>query len=177
MQDKYTLRKQIAVEVPVEKAFRVFTEGFDTWWPRTHHIGKPTMQQAIMEMKKGGRWYELGIDGSTTEWGKVVSVDPPTHIILIWQIDANWAYDPKLETQVEVTFQSQGSNRTLVTLLHKNLDRYGADYEKVMGSIGSDGGWLGLMKVFAAEAEGNIEEKNRMLREYEVGMAELVEHN
>ena len=173
MENNYTLTKQITVEAPVEKAFRVFTEGFDTWWPRTHHIGKPEMKQAVMEMKKGGRWYELGVDGTTCEWGKVVSVEPPTRIILTWQIDANWTYDPSLETEVEVTFKSKGPNSTLVTLEHRNLDRFGADYEKVMGSIGSDGGWLGLMKVFAAEAEGNLKEKNRMLRAYEVGTAEL----
>ena len=173
MEDKYTLRKQITVEVPIDKAFRVFTEGFDNWWPRTHHIGKPAMKQAVMEMKQGGRWYEIGVDGSTCEWGKVLKVDPPTRLLLSWQIDANFQAAPNLETEVEVTFLSEGPNRTLVTLLHKHLDRFGADYEKIMGSIGSDGGWLGLMKVFAAEAEGNLEEKNRMLREYEIGTAEL----
>ena len=173
MEDKYTIKRQVTVEVPIEKAFRVFTERFDAWWPRTHHIGKPAMKEAILEMKKGGRWYELGVDGSTCEWGKVVSVDEPARLVLLWQIDANFAYDPLLETEVEVTFQSEGSNKTLVTLLHKNLDRYGADYSKFMGSIGSEGGWLGLMKVFAAEAEGNIEEKNRRLREYAEGMPEV----
>ncbi|MEO6940964.1 MAG: SRPBCC family protein [Candidatus Kapaibacterium sp.] len=173
MQDNYTIKREITVAVPIEKAFRVFTEGFDAWWPRTHHIGKPEMKEAILEMKQGGRWYELGVDGSTTEWGKVVSVDPPARIVLLWQIDANWAYNPLLETEVEISFRSEGANKTHVTLLHKNLDRYGDDYSQFMGSLGSDGGWLGLMKVFAAEAEGNITEKNRMLKEYAVGMEEL----
>jgi len=27
--------------------FRVFTENFDSWWPRAHHIGKLDMKMAI----------------------------------------------------------------------------------------------------------------------------------
>jgi hypothetical protein len=30
--------KFITVEVSQEKAFKVFTEKFDCWWPSTHHI-------------------------------------------------------------------------------------------------------------------------------------------
>ena len=32
------VRKSVTVQASVDKAFRVFTEGVDTWWPRTHHI-------------------------------------------------------------------------------------------------------------------------------------------
>jgi hypothetical protein len=35
------------VKVGLEQAFRVFTEGFDTWWPRTHHVGKSPMTRAV----------------------------------------------------------------------------------------------------------------------------------
>ena len=34
---------------PVEKAFTTFTESFDTWWPRSHHIGTVEMAEAIIE--------------------------------------------------------------------------------------------------------------------------------
>jgi len=49
------LRKSITVRTSQENAFRVFTEGFDSWWPRSHHIGKSPMTKAIIECHVGGR--------------------------------------------------------------------------------------------------------------------------
>jgi hypothetical protein len=31
----------LTVEAPIERAFAVFTAGFASWWPRSHHIGEP----------------------------------------------------------------------------------------------------------------------------------------
>ena len=33
------VRKTIRVQASPERAFFVFTDDFDSWWPRTHHIG------------------------------------------------------------------------------------------------------------------------------------------
>src|SRR5438477_5848884 len=152
MTDTNTIHKEIIVNASQDKAFRVFTEGFDSWWPRTHHIAKVGMKQAIVEPKLGGRWYEKGIDGSECDWGKVIAWEPPKRFALTWQLTADYQYDPNFITEVEVTFESQGEKRTRVVLEHKNLDRYSTNQKKVMGSVGSDeGGWGLLIKVFAAE--------------------------
>ena len=37
------------VGVPIDKAFRVFTGSFNTWWPREFHIGQAEMAEAILE--------------------------------------------------------------------------------------------------------------------------------
>jgi hypothetical protein len=34
------VRKTVTVRASVDHAFKVYTEGFDTWWPRSHHIGR-----------------------------------------------------------------------------------------------------------------------------------------
>ena len=52
------VRKTITIKASVEHAFRVFTEGHDSWWPRTHHIGKVPMQKGIIETREGGRCYK-----------------------------------------------------------------------------------------------------------------------
>jgi hypothetical protein len=45
------VRRSVTVNASVERTFRVFSEGFDSWWPRTHHIGKSPMKKAIVEGK------------------------------------------------------------------------------------------------------------------------------
>jgi hypothetical protein len=47
----------VTVDAPVERAFAGFTEGFDSWWPRTHSIGAETLQVAVLEPRPGGRWF------------------------------------------------------------------------------------------------------------------------
>ena len=50
------VRKTITVEASPERAFRVFTDGIDTWWPREHHIGNAPLKKVIVEPKSGGCW-------------------------------------------------------------------------------------------------------------------------
>jgi len=59
-----SVRKTVTVNAPIDRAFDVFTSGFDSWWPRSHHIAKVDMAEAILEPRAGGRWYERGADGS-----------------------------------------------------------------------------------------------------------------
>lgn len=153
MTDLNTIHKEVIVNVSQEKAFRVFTEGFNSWWPRTHHIAKVEMKEAIIEPKLGGRWFEQGIDGSECLWGKVLAWEPPKRFALSWQLTAEYQYDPNFVTEVEVTFESLGTEKTRVILEHKHLDRYGVDEEKVKRSVGNEaGGWGGIMELYAATA-------------------------
>lgn len=157
MIDQNTVHKEIIVNASQEKAFRVFTESFDSWWPKTHHIAKIEMKESVMETKLGGRWYEKGIDGSECEWGKVIAWEPPKRFALTWQLTADYQYDPNFQTEVEVTFDSIGEGKTRVTLEHKYLDRYGKDMEKVKSSVGNEeGGWGGIMKLYAAVANEDV---------------------
>ena len=57
------VRKSITVDVPVEKAFEVFTERFGSWWPVSYSIGKSALKSAAIEPRVGGR--SLGASGAT----------------------------------------------------------------------------------------------------------------
>jgi uncharacterized protein YndB with AHSA1/START domain len=80
------VRKSIRVNASVEHAFRVFTEGFDSWWPRSHHIGKVPMKKAVIEAVAGGRCYSEQTDGTECDWGTVLVWDPPRRLVIAWQI-------------------------------------------------------------------------------------------
>jgi uncharacterized protein YndB with AHSA1/START domain len=147
-----SVRKSIVVEAPQERAFRVFTESFDAWWPRDHHIAKAALQAAVLEARAGGRWYEKCVDGSECDWGKVLVWDPPRRLVLAWQITHEWKFDPDFSTEVEVTFTAEGPRRTRVELEHRDLDKFGAAAEEIRKALAGDMGWPVLLEKFAAAA-------------------------
>ena len=151
-----SVEKEVIVEAPPERAFRVFTENFDSWWPRAHHIGKSDMKVAIIEPRPGGRWYEVGVDGVECDWGHVLVWEPPRRVVLAWQLNAQWEYDPSLITEVEVTFIPVGEAGTRVELEHRYLERFGEMEEAVRKGIDSPEGWGGLLRLYADAAEGEL---------------------
>ena len=144
------VRHTITVDASQEAAFATFTSGHDLWWPREFHIGGAEMQEAVMEGREGGRWYERDVDGSECNWGKVLVWEPPTRLVLAWQITGEWAYDGDLLTEVEVRFVADGPHRTLVELEHRGLDAYGDMADEMRGHF--DSGWPGMLEAFAAAA-------------------------
>ncbi|HEV3191446.1 MAG TPA: SRPBCC family protein [Polyangiaceae bacterium] len=151
MSPETSVRKSVVINAPLAHAFTVFTERFDSWWPRTHHIGKVEPFMAVLEPRDGGRWFERGADGSECEWGRVLVYSPPTRVVLSWHLDGTFEYDadPSKASRVEVTFHDEGNGRTRVELVHSQLDRHGAGWEKIRESVGSTGGWGGILESYA----------------------------
>jgi uncharacterized protein YndB with AHSA1/START domain len=149
-----TVRQEVIVAAPIERAFQTFTERFDTWWPRSHHIGEADMDTAVLEPREGGRWFERGVDASECEWGRVLAWEPPHRVVLSWQIDCHWHYDPDPAhgSEVEVRFTAEGADRTRVELEHCNLERHGDGAGELRDSVSGPGGWPGLLEEFAKAA-------------------------
>src|SRR5206468_12288295 len=76
------VRKTIFVNAPQAHAFDVFTSGIGRWWPKTHSISEADLDRPVIEPHTGGRWYELGVDGSECEGGQVPAWDPPGRHLL-----------------------------------------------------------------------------------------------
>lgn len=146
------VRKTVTVATTPQRAFEVFTAGFDRWWPRSHSIGEAPLKTGVIEPRQGGRWYGLLENGTQAEWGDVLAWDPPTRLLLAWRIGADWQYDAALLTEVEVVFTAEGAGATRVSLEHRLLENMGAAGEGARASFDSEGGWGGLLQMFAAEA-------------------------
>lgn len=138
------VRKSIVVKAPPERAFAVFTAGMGRWWRKEHHLGASPLKDVVLEPREGGRWYEVNEDESTCEWGRVLAWEPPRRVLLAWQIDAGWQYDPAFVTELEIHFTPEPGG-TRVDLEHRNLDRYGDKAESIRATLDSDDGWdLGI---------------------------------
>ena len=90
------VRKTIMVHTPVSDAFEVFTEEADSWWPRSHHIGKTPMTSVTIEPKLGGTCYTRHEDGSVAIWGHVLAWEPPSRLVLAWQVTHEFGHQPDL---------------------------------------------------------------------------------
>jgi uncharacterized protein YndB with AHSA1/START domain len=145
------VRKTLTVATSQARAFEVFTAGFDRWWPRSHSIGEAPLKTAVIEPRLGGRWFGLLENGTEAAWGDVLAWDPPRRLVLAWRIGADWQYDPELLTEVEVVFTPEGEG-TRVDFEHRHLERMGEGAEGARASFDGEGGWTGLLQMFAAEA-------------------------
>ena len=150
------VQKSVVVQAPIDKAFRVFTEGFDSWWPRSHHIGSSPMKKAIVEGRTGGRCYTEQVDGTDCDWGTVLVWEPPHRLVLAWQVSGEWKYEPEIarSSEVEVRFIPEGADRTRVELEHRYLSRVGAAHAAIRAMLESPQGWGGSLALYVAQAEG-----------------------
>ncbi|HEY4289505.1 MAG TPA: SRPBCC family protein [Puia sp.] len=139
-----SIRKELIVETAQADAFKVFTENMDSWWPRTHHIGKSPMTELLLEPAPNGRWFSRHEDGSEVDIGYVLVWQPHDVLVLAWQINGKFEYDPELVTEVEIQFIASGPRTTLVKLEHKNLGRLGAG--KTVESM--DEGWGMILQLY-----------------------------
>ena len=152
-----SVHKSIVVNAPVERAFHVFTEEINTWWPPDHHIIDAPLDRMVFEPHEGGRIYDVGTDGSECQWSRVLAYEPPTRVVFSWDINLQWQIetDPERTSEIEIRFTPEGDDRTRVDLEHRNLDRHGDGWENMAGAVGSPGGWgQGLERFAEAAAQG-----------------------
>jgi uncharacterized protein YndB with AHSA1/START domain len=145
------VRKSITVDASQEHVFRTFVERMDAWWPRSHHIGKEPFT-VVMDPRAGGRWCERDGEGQLTHWGHVIAYEPPARVVLAWDLNTEWKFQAGLDTEVEVTFERVGPNRTRVVLEHRKLERYGDKAEMMRDLFDKPDAWQGILEAFAKVA-------------------------
>ncbi len=137
-----SVRHQVVVHLPQEQAFWAFTD-LDRIKPREHNMLPAPIEQTVLEPHVGGDIYDRGVDGSICRWGRVLAFDPPHTIAFSWDIGPDWqvATDLTRTSEVEVSFTAEGDQRTLVTLVHRHLERHGAGWESMRDGVDADDGW------------------------------------
>lgn len=149
------VRAGVTVKASLERAFAVFTAEFDSWWPRSHHIGSSPMTRAVIEGRAGGRCYSEQEDGGTCDWGTVLTWNPPHGLSFAWQITPQWQFQPDLAqaSEVEVTFTPLADGSTHVELEHRHFERHGAGAAAMRAGVGAPNGWTSLMVLYRAQVD------------------------
>jgi uncharacterized protein YndB with AHSA1/START domain len=128
------IRKTVTVAAPLERAFEVFTERLESWWPiELYSIGKERIETVVLEGREGGQLYERLDDGQTSHWARVTAWEPPRRLALAWHVNP----DRPVPTEVEVRFTEEGE-RTRVDLEHRGWEAY---EDAAEASSGYESGW------------------------------------
>lgn len=143
--------RSVEVKAAPAKAFELFATRMGEWWPGGKTIGKRPAVSVVVEPRVDGRWYETDDEGTETHWGKVLAWEPPGRLLLGWQLNADWTYDPDFLCEVELTFAALPNGVTRVTLEHRNLERYGKFADERRAQL--DGGWPTRLADFVAYAD------------------------
>ena len=82
----------------------------------------------------------------------MLACEPPHRIVMAWQIDPDFKFDPDpaRQTEVEVTFDAEGESSTRVTLEHRGFEVWGERGPAMRDSVSSEDGWAGLLGMYAA---------------------------
>jgi uncharacterized protein YndB with AHSA1/START domain len=138
-----SVRTEVVVEAPIERAFRVFTQQFDRIKPREHNMLGVDIAQTVFEPRVGGHVYDRGVDGSECRWARVLAYEPPDRVVFSWDIGPTWQIesDPEKASEVEVRFVAETPDRTRVELEHRKLDRHGDGWEGLREGVASPDGW------------------------------------
>jgi len=142
--------KTARVKAAPARAFEIFTAGMTRWWNPAFSINptKSPLAAIVIEPRVGGRWYEIGADGSECDWGRVLVWEPPRRLVIDWQIDTDFRFNPELHTEVEVRFKVTEAGETEVTLEHRHLDRPGRGAAEQR--VRFDNGWALLLERYVA---------------------------
>jgi uncharacterized protein YndB with AHSA1/START domain len=146
-----SVRTQIVVEAPIERAFRVFTEDFGSFKPPEHNLLGVEIAETVFESRVGGHVYDRGVDGSECRWARVLAFEPPNRVVISWDISPQWQIETDLEktSEVEVRFIAETPTRTRVELEHRGLDRHGEGWEGERDAVASPDGWPLYLRRFA----------------------------
>jgi len=146
-----SVRVQIVVDAPIERAFRVFTGEFDRIKPREHNLLRVAIAETVFEPRVGGHVYDRGVDGSVCRWARVLAYEPPHRIVISWDISPQWQIetDPGKTSEVEIRFVAESAGRTRVELEHRHFDRHGAGWQSERDGVAGDGGWPLYLRRYA----------------------------
>ena len=137
-----TIRHDVVVNAPLERAFRVFTERFGDFKPREHNLLSVPIAESVFEPRVGGHIFDRGVDGSVCKWARILAFEPPSRVLFTWDIGPTWQVESDLTrtSEVEVRFIAESQERTRVELEHRHIERHGEGWESLLG-VDGDGGW------------------------------------
>ncbi|WP_328475538.1 SRPBCC domain-containing protein [Actinoplanes sp. NBC_00393] len=144
------IRQSTLVRSDREHTFEVFVRDIGAWWPtRPFSQGDDKVVDVTFERRLGGRVYETWADGSTVDWGEVITWQPHERFAMTWTV-------LPAVTEVELQFTVLAPALTRVALEHRGWERLTEEQLAAATSVpgGYSAGWKHILDIFAKSVEG-----------------------
>lgn len=147
-----SVRHEVVVAVPIERAFSVFTKDFGKFKPPDHNLLEVPIAETVFELHAGGSVYDKGVDGSESHFARVLVYEPPHRVVISWDISPQWVIemDHTKSSEVEVRFIAEAPDRTRVELEHRNIERHGDGWDSIRDGVDGDNGWPLYLRRYVA---------------------------
>jgi uncharacterized protein YndB with AHSA1/START domain len=156
--DDLVVRRNVVVDAPIDRAFKVFTEQFGDFKPKEHNMLGAPIAETRFDDHVGGHIYDRAEDGTECRWARVLVFEPPNRVVFSWDISPYWQVetDEANTSEVEVRFIAETPERTRVELEHRNLDRHGPGWEGLRDGVANDEGWPLYLARYAEVVAGTM---------------------
>jgi uncharacterized protein YndB with AHSA1/START domain len=146
-----SIRHEVTVDAPIERAFAVFTHDFGRFKPREHNLLGVDIAETVFEPRAGGRLFDRGVDGSECQWARVLAYEPPHRVVISWDISPRWQIETDVQktSEVEIRFTAEAPDRTRVELEHRHLDRHLDGWQSLREGVDSGDGWPLYLRRYA----------------------------
>ena len=140
--------KTIEVPCSQERAFEVFLNEMDSWWPlgkfTVSALGGAPAKAIHVEAKQGGNIVEIGPNGTEYLWGTIKSYDPHDFVSMDFHF-APPGEKVDARTLVEVRFTALANERTRVVLTQSNWEAFG-DKAAMLRDLGYGKAWVAIFE-------------------------------
>ncbi len=142
--------KNITVICSQEKAFAIFLEEMQHWWPlhkftRSAMASKPAATLAV-EAKEGGKIIEIESDKTEHLWGTIQTYKPYHSIIMDFHVP-HPAETVTERSLVELSFMKMKPEETKMELVQSNWQAFGEQATNCRN--GYNGAWDSILEIYA----------------------------
>ena len=139
----------VLVAAPPERAFELFAARLGEWWPLAYTFGEADCEDALIEPRAGGRWFERTRDGKELSWGEVRAYEPGRRLVLEFAIGADRKpAPPGASSELEIRFVPEGEQQTRVQLEHRAFERHDQGAETLRAGMNGPQGWPLILAEF-----------------------------
>lgn len=144
------------IPLPADRAFALFVDELNTWWPRDLTWAGEQLESIGIEPKMNGKAYERDRSGGTAVWGTILAIKRPEHFVLAWQIRPDRSAEPMegASSRVDVRFVPVDDKTSDMVVVHRDFPRHGDGWQAYKTAMAGKNGWPRILDAYAQKAAG-----------------------